>query len=160
MECFGIVRDSHNFIVPGAGYTKIIQQVPYSVIPKRVAPQATSFTVYTTFFNFPTPRTKLLQADEIRHMLFCLIRIQFFCVVSKSLNTYNTLLSLIGKTSLSSFKHRWPTIVFWLKISQNRLLHSWFPCVTRATHVAQSRLRSQVDFLFDVICGSRKTFGS
>ena len=75
IECFGIVNDCCNFIGPGAGFTKINEQIPYRIIPKSVPPPATSFTIYTNVVHELTLRTKLLHADEIRNMFICRVRI-------------------------------------------------------------------------------------
>ena len=75
IECFGIVRDRQNFTGTGAGFTKLSQQIPYRIIPKRMPPAA-SFTIYTNVVHELTPRTKLLHANEIRYMCFCRVRIR------------------------------------------------------------------------------------
>ena len=146
IEWFSVVLECHNFIGPGAGFTRISKQVHYRVIPNRVPPIATSFTIYTDVFHELTPRTKLLHADEFRHICFCRVRIPLNLGGLKIIKYISTLFALASKTSLSGLiKHRFPTSLFLLQISQYRLLHSWFPRVTRAPHVSQHYLLSQRD---------------
>ena len=48
---------------------------PHRVIPKRVLPPATLFTIITNVVHNLTTRTKLLHANEFRHMCFCRVRL-------------------------------------------------------------------------------------
>ena len=153
IKSFGLVSYRNNFTGPGAGLTQISQQISYRIIPKLVPSPAAAITIDTTVFNFFTLRTKLLHADELRHMFFCSVRIP---IILRGLKIIKYILYIVrvSREKVSGLiKHRCHTSSFWSQISQYRLLHSRFPCVTWAPHLGQHRLRSQMDFFLEVLCG-------
>jgi len=56
--------------------------------------------------------------------------------------------------------HRWPVALFCLLVRQYLSLHSWLTPLGSARQVLQHLFRSQIDFLFEVLCCSRNMFRS
>ena len=111
--------------------------------------------------QFPHISHKTVHAHEFGHMFFCRVTIPLILRGLKIVKYIHYIVRVGRQKSLSGLiKHRWPKFLFWLQISQYRLLQSWIPRVMKAPHVAQFRLRSHANFFFDVFCGSRNTFGS
>jgi len=151
IERFGIVSYCHNFTGPGSGFTQISQQNTYRIIPKCVASPATSITIDTAVFNFLTSRAKLLHADEVKHIFSGRVGLSF---IQCGLKIVKYIQYIVGVSRQDVLKWSHVTKMFYISVltTDFTIALITFMVSARAPHLVQFRLRSQMDFLFEVLC--------